>query len=309
MLTFDKIKLVTTLSDITINDKSVFVSTVENETITALKYHQDKPYLLNIKIDYTSREVVIEFTGKVLGRRYKELISIKTIRDCFSTINDLGFCTIDIDSVLGHAEVVQCDVTSDVDCDNVPQLCSYIRSHISNYNQFKCSLLWNGNLTIERNVTTKKYKRRMVIYDKALEMAKKKNRAFVEANEIQGDFDGKCRLEVNLNSKRQIRDNLGISDNNIMTVLSATLNPIRSFLSEAIRDTSPEDYSDRKTYFTYLVLRDCDYDLAKVEAKMRELYRKGTNISMVMQPYRDMYDRMDKTTRESSFQSIVNQLS
>lgn len=52
--------------------------------------------------------------------------------------------------------------------------------------------------------------------------------------------------------------------------------------------------TDKKSYVTMLVLKDCGYDLEKVEAKMREFYRsKGTSISKVMEPYRKMKEQMD----------------
>ena len=57
----------------------------------------------------------------------------------------------------------------------------------------------------------------------------------------------------------------------------------------------PQPMSNRKTYYTMLVLKDCDYDLEKVEAKMRELYpSRGTSISKLMEPYRAMAETIDK---------------
>lgn len=50
--------------------------------------------------------------------------------------------------------------------------------------------------------------------------------------------------------------------------------------------------SDWKSYQRYLVLKDCGFDLAQVEAKVRSLYKRGTKISEVMKPYRDAYEKL-----------------
>ena len=213
MIAFDKLKIVTDIDDVAIVDESAFSKVIDKGTVSMLKFHSDKIYLLNVKVDFLNREVVIEFTGKILGKEYPKLISIENIRQCFRNINALGFCIVDVEAVLEHGQVVACDVTKDVPCEDVPKLCSFIRAHISNYYQFKCTLLHNGNLTIEKNVTSTKSKKRMVVYDKAREMAKAVNREFVESSGLEGEFDGLCRFEINLNSKEQIRSALGITDN------------------------------------------------------------------------------------------------
>ena len=52
--------------------------------------------------------------------------------------------------------------------------------------------------------------------------------------------------------------------------------------------------TDKKSYMTMLVLKDCDFDLEKVEAKMRAFHRsKGTVISKVMEPYKAMMEQIE----------------
>lgn len=70
MLKFDKIKLVSNISDIKIVDKSKFHTTFKNDVVASIKIHQEVPYLLIIKLDYEAQEVIIEFTGKILGTEY-----------------------------------------------------------------------------------------------------------------------------------------------------------------------------------------------------------------------------------------------
>ena len=81
-----------------------------------------------------------------------------------------------------------------------------------------------------------------------------------------------------------------ISDNKLSSVLASIANPIRDFVTKVIEPTSNSvDLSDRKTYITMLVLKDCDFDLEKVEAKIRELYpNRGRKLKTLMEPYRSM---------------------
>ena len=309
MLKFDKIKLVTNVEDIEILDERQFNVTCIGDKISAMKFYQEIPYLMNIKIDFEAAEVVIEFTGKILKSDYKKLISLETIHQCFDNINEMGFCHINVDAVLNHAQIVKCDVTKDITGIDTPQLTSYIRSNLSNYQQYQCRKLRNGNLTIEKNVTTTKTMKRITIYDKGKEMNKASNIRFSQDYGITDNFDGVCRLEMNLNSKQQIRTALGISDTNIMTVLSAKANPILDFMQELVSiPQSDIQVSDKKTYLAMLVLKDNDYDLAKVEAKMREFHPRGTSISKIMETYRSILAQNSDPQPFNNYQTLIEKL-
>lgn len=294
MITLDKVKLVANINAILNFDETQFEKIVKFGS-TTYKFYQEIPYLLAIKVDYSERELVIEFTGKVLGRDYPKLISLDTIRQCFEIINTTGVITLDIEAMM-DAEVVKCDVTKDIQFDDIASLTKYIRNHTSSYQRFVCRKLRNNNLVIEKNVVTRKTKKRMTIYNKGKEMEKADNRRFVETYGLQNAFDGICRFELNLNSKEQIRNAISIGNTKLQNVLSSDANPIVDFLDEVIdNDTqAPAGMTGKKAYFTELVLRDCDFDLEKVEAKMRQLYTsKGTSITNIMKPYRQMMEQQN----------------
>lgn len=289
MITFDKLKLVADVNAIDIIDEEPFEKIEKTGLLPSYKYYQEVPFLLMIKIDYQKKEVVVEFCGKVLGKDYPKLISRDTIRHCFENINAMGICRIDVDMMM-DADVVKADVTKDVHSVNVPKLTTYIRSHISNYHQFISRILRNGNLVVEKNVVSRKTKKRMTIYDKGKEMQKEANKRFIEAYGLQGAFDGTCRFEINLNSKEQVRTTLKLDNNKLSNVLNSSASPIKDFMEKVITpEKVPIEMTSKKEYFTMLVLKDCDYDLEKVEAKMRELHAsRGTNVTKVMEPYRAM---------------------
>ncbi|MDY6384996.1 MAG: hypothetical protein SPL26_05645, partial [Bacteroidales bacterium] len=182
---------------------------------------------------------------------------------------------------------------------------------VSSYLRFQCRKLRNGNLVIDRNVTSKKIKKRMTIYDKGNEMLRSQNSAFAGEYGLEGAFRGMCRFELNLDSKEQIRKLLHVADSKLMTVLSADANPILEFLDEVVQPgEGTTTMTDKKSYVTMLVLKDCDYDLEKVEAKMRELYRnKGTSISKIMEPYRKMLEQMGDKCSQKTWEDVRQSLS
>lgn len=308
MQTFDRLKIVTAIDVIDVVDESVFVKTLVNGNVVSMKYYREVPSKLMIKVDYASGEVVVEFTGKILGHNYPHLISMANIEECFRNIESLGFCRFDMD-LLMRSEVVSCDVTKDVQCSDVRKVQSYIRNHISNYNKYMCRALKNGNVVLEKNVTTRKNKKRMTIYDKEQEMKKSDNTRFMQRNGLTDEFVGKCRFEINLNSKEQIRNALYIEDTNLLTVLNSETNPILEFMDEAVCGSQGQKAcSDWKSYQRYLVLKDCDFDLEKVEAKVRSLYRRGTKISDVMRPYREAYSQLMTEGEDTYFSEILAML-
>ena len=70
MLKFDKIKIVTDISNIEIYDEDIFEKKYKNDVLTELRYMAEEPYYLYIEVDFEENELVIEFTGKVLGSKH-----------------------------------------------------------------------------------------------------------------------------------------------------------------------------------------------------------------------------------------------
>ena len=295
MLKFDKLKIVSNLKNIIIYNENSFNKVMKNNIVTEMIYSVVYPYSLYIKIDYVNHELVIEFSGKILKGDYPKLISKDTIRICFSNINAMGFCWIDCEGIINNGKVVKCDVTNDIVCSDIPSVTAYIRNNLSNYQKYVCRLLRNGNFVVERNVTTRQSKKRLTIYDKAKEMAKAENVRYAADCEIKDDvFKSVCRFELNLNSISQIKSSMNVADTRLNTVLNATVNPIQAFMAEVLsKEQTLPVTSKVKSYFVKLVLKDCNFDLAQVESKMRQLYSShGTNLSKVMKPYRAMLSEM-----------------
>ena len=281
--------MVSTLDSVEVIDPACFCVKSQDGCVISMTLARKTPFKLHIELNYLKNEVILEFTGKVLGPDYPKLISQNTIQMCFQRINDLGFCRINPDKMM-DAEVLLCDVTKDIPLADIPSFNRFIRSHVRNYLAFNCRICQKtGNLILEKNVTGKDYKRRLTIYDKQKEMKRSAGKKYMIENGIEGNFNGLCRFEMNLQSKQAIRDALAITGTTLREVLQSSTNPIEKLLADAIQeDSSPSSQDTWKTYWQTLVLKDCDYDLEKVEAKLREY--KDSGINRAMTPFRSIME-------------------
>lgn len=312
MITLDKIKIISTLDKIEIINDAVFQTIIKNNMVVEQKYTTISPFLLYIELDYLKNELVIEFTGKILLDRYNELINKDNFRQCLENINQLGFCRLDIDAIQSEDEVVKIDVSKDFDYPDFDVLIQTLRGNICNYNKYVVRKLSNGNFIVEKNVQTKTKKKRLTLYNKGKEIRKSENKAFLSAvtnsDKLLNYFEGKVRAELNLNSKERIRSSLKISDTKIINILNSQATPIWDFMNEIISDDKiDEKINSKSEYLTRLVLEDNDFDLAKVEAKMRTFCAPSTHISQVMKPYRVMLAKIT-STRVSNLKGTLKRI-
>lgn len=296
MIKFDKIKIVTSTDYIININTERFITVTKYDEVLYYKYHQETPISLLIIVDFEHNELVIEFTGKILFENYPNLICSETIVQCLQNINRLGICKLEVDAILKDAEVVKCDVTKDIKCD-FKSLISTIRQNITNYSKWNAKSYGNG-IVVENVVATPRYKKRLAIYDKGNELRKATNINFINSLknscEVIDYYKNKIRFELNINTKQQIRQFLNIPNNRLINVLSSKANPILTVIDEAIKYESPLIKTlTIRDYERELLLKDCDFDLVRVEAKLRSLSSKNTSIKRLMQPYKDLYKRIN----------------
>lgn len=312
MIKFDKIKIVSSIENVKKLNEDVFENKVKDGCIVEQRYIMMSPYYLYIEADYIEQELILEFTGKILKDDYKDLIHANNIHTCLSNINDLGLCNLNIDGILADGVIVKADVCLDVDYPDCKALTKSLRANVSNFNKYLARAI-GDNFVIEKNVQTKGYKRRLTIYDKAKEIQKAGNRSFLSTLDnpqlLLDYFDGKIRFELNLNSKEQIRKSLNIYDTSIREVLNSTATPIWDMLDSAIEEVDGDiACSNLAELKNKLVLESCGYDLAKVEALLRNFYSQGTHISQVMKPYRALAAKLSQNLTPSLKQQLRNLL-
>lgn len=304
MITFDKLKIVTNIEDITDIDTTVFVTQTKDGEILYYKYKQETPYCLLIQADYNKQELVLEFTGKILMDDYPQLINRNNIVQCLETINGMGICRIDTEAILAHGEICKCDVTKDIPSTQMQEIIAQLKQSLTNYDKWTCAKYQGNGLVIYNTVKTDRYKKRLSIYDKQKELNKACNREFLNTisnkQQLLDYFRDKIRFELNIDTKAQIRLLLGVMDNRLHSVLSSNANPILTVFDEAIRQNENTAYhSDLKEYMMALLIRECHNDLEEVEAKIRAMTPKTVSIRKKMQPFRDLYTKMQNEVATS----------
>lgn len=292
-------KLITSISNITIIDYNAFVCSAKSDRVIYYKYQQKEPFSLLIMADCLHNELVLEFTGKILQDKYPQLLNRDTIAEAINNINRLRVCTLNTEAILSDAKVVKCDVTTDVTHD-INSIIPTIRQNLTNYTKW-CIKSYPNGIVLENNVSTPRYKKRLVIYDKEKEMQMTDNVNFVkrlfDGQAVTDYFRGKVRFELNINTKQQIRQLLNIPNNDLQSVLNATTNPLLTVIDEAVRyDPQRPKAKTLRDYERELLLRECNFNLVKVEATIRALSSKNTPIKRAMQPYRELAKRIQTDT-------------
>ena len=298
MLKYDKIKIVSSLNNISNINENEFKTTIKDGVILEQSYSMRTPFSLYIEADYEENELVLEITGKILKDKYPQLICIDTINQCLQNINEIGVCNLNIGGILMDGKVVKCDVTQDVPYPNCQQLCKNVKTNVCSYKKYQAEMR-GGNLEISKSVKSKTRKLRLTIYDKEQEMHLATNRDFLlsckDSASLLDYFNGKVRFELNLNSMKQIRKNLNIANTSVKAVLTSSATPIWDFLNTVIEANCTGAICHSMTELkNMLVLEYCNKDLEKVEALLRNYYSKNTHISQVMQPYRMLLAKMSE---------------
>ena len=311
MLTFDKLKIVTNTLYISSIKDNIFLTITRNGEIEGHIYKQTEPYQLLINVNYMKNELVIEFTSKILRDDCISLINIDNIEQCLSNINKLGICKIDIEDILYDSIVVKCDVTKDFEINlQIKDMCAQIRKSIKNYEKWKLKRYNKEGISIEKVAKTLKYKRRIIIYDKYKELMKVTNRKFLNSlksrNRIFDYFKNKIRIEVNINSMAQMREMLNIENNSLHNVLSSEANPIFDLLSNIIDPKIKSYHSTKwKDYIKELVLKDNDFDIEKLEAKIRSMIPATTSVKRTLEPYREFLERLKDMNNNIDILALV----
>lgn len=295
MLCFDKLKIVTSTQYVqNVNENSFIAHTIDGKLLY-YKYQQKSPCSVLIMIDYGKDELSIEFTSKILMEKCTELINHTNIRLCLQNINALQICQLDIDNILNNSNVVKCDVTKDVVYPDIKNIAKHIYCSLTNCKKWVCEPYKNG-IVLRNIVSTSRYKNRIAIYDKGYEMEKATNSTFLSMlknkDEVMQYFYGKVRFETNINTMVQVRQMLKINENSLMAVLHAQASPFIPILDKALNTVSVKNMrsSTLMDYQRELLLRECEYDMHKVELKIRSLVSKNTSIKRIMEPYRKLWE-------------------
>lgn len=293
-ITFDRFRLSIPVDSVTICKPTEFTTTVSGEGVPIRsRYEQSAPFFYSLTIDHAKSTSEFEFSGKALLDDYPALISHANISTCFENINRCGVCLIDSDRVLEYGFVKQCDVTRDITS-------PFEIRELYNNVTFSSNKRWcvrdntSNRFSIESTNITKRFKSRMIVYDKGTEMSRVSHREFYSAvgnAEYQRDyFRGKTRLELNLNSKNRIQHYFNTDDTGLSNILNSDADPIARFLEEALADNDTlymvSKYIGRMKDLEHLMLLAyCGYNVNMVEQLIRGLCGKTCSISRTKKPF------------------------
>jgi hypothetical protein len=182
-------------------------------------------------IDWDTGRAKFQFSAKVLGKDYFNLINKNNIEQVFEIINSLNIgIEFYTDRVLEYGEVVNCDFTANL------RVKENVRKYIFD--------LYIEASKLSRNWFMKKYKSdsivfeeakktkplRMIIYNKYKEMLRRK-----EIDLGIEKFKNILRFEINAKRKKNVRDLALTESNQILDILNSKANPFLTVFEKLFR--------------------------------------------------------------------------
>lgn len=291
MIRFDKIKIIAPITAISgYENNPCFEETSKDNEIRRYKFSQNQPSL-HVIVTPSEFKVSIEFSGKILGERYPDLINKENISLCLDRINEMGLFNLDTAQIIEEGVVGQCDITTDIEGIDADRLSHFLLSHIASP---KWAIeTYGGGIVIRKTVKTSKYQRRLTIYNKEAEMQKQSNLDFLSQLEnsqaVVEYFKNKTRLELNLNSMQAIRDALGIESNSIQSVLHAECNPIRDVVHSSVKLSAEEkEVTLLRDFERCAVLEKYNFDISLIRANISRFFSNPNSVNKALAVYRKL---------------------
>jgi len=190
---------------------------------------------------YNKRHLVTSFSAKILLDNYPKLISLNTIEEAITKLSKASRIKFDVQKVIDESLVLRCDSTQNlkpsypiVDCRDALLLANTSPKCVTTIFRKK------NNSGVVYNLTTGKEKRRMIFYDKEIEMTKgyASSRKFLEScedpNKVINAMKGVFRCEVNHTSFKSIRNRFNIKGDILLKkVLSSDVKANYNFMQSA----------------------------------------------------------------------------
>jgi hypothetical protein len=317
MIKLDKIKLLTKSNYITDLNQNLV-----NPLIKPNAINQNKPFNLFIHIKPQNNESIIEFTSKILLDDYPKLISIYTIQQCLENIVKMGYCKLDIESVIYDSQVLSCDITEDIDeiilPDNFKPLLIANLTNVSKYNVEKYS---NSGYTVSNKLKTKNLKIRLSIYNKFKEIQKATNKNFInrlkEPEKLINYFKGKYRIETNIKTVKQIKEFCGTEDNQLTSILFSNANPLldlfdKIFVSNmnksehlVTENLSIFDYESINQLRDALLLKECGNDIKIINDVLNNYYSPKTNKRKYIKSYKTLLNNLPQLSKSKNMMEKI----
>lgn len=243
------------------------------------------PSLLNFRIDHRQQSVMLEFTAKILGEQYPDLISGSTIKLALQQIALRTGCTVNEDGILNDAIVLLVDVTKDIPVQMAHDLKQELFMSCSNLKKWRVEIHKENGIEIRKAVRRKsKCRERLSLYCKPTEMQRSENKAFLASlgddSHVLKYFQGRTRIEYNLTSSHMIKEMLAIENTSLRLVLESTANPLLNLCRRVFDLDSATEFRPFKKiseFYIDLLLDKVNDDVRKAEEIIRHFYSPRSN--------------------------------
>lgn len=238
----------------------------KGQTILVCKPQPRIDGLSRITIDLTAGkdhqgEVTIEYSAKILGARYSELISMDTIEAAHINIIRTGIIDFNIEEVLANARALKVHQTADFTLSNsLPTYGRAIRKlWVPNKYDLHCDARgraeWESFSFLRDINANPEY---LKFYNKLREFDMSKNREFrdkltpAQLSLIRQYFQDKTRAELCLSGKRKIKQHLPDVDSKVMliAVLNSKVDALGNLCSGLLAPLVADETISTKLDFT-----------------------------------------------------------
>ena len=207
--------------------------------------------LKDIVLNQTSGNVTVEMSAKILKEKYFSLININTIENALENINASGLIQINVPESVENAQVLRCDVTTDLHIEDIPR---YLRSLAAyKVNQKYDCKVYPSSVVFDRKVTTKALKEYQIFYCKATDM-KKKDRELLKYVSIK-DAKNVLRCETKCGNFQQIRNAIEGTNLSLLSVLESKGNPNLKIFNRITQEIDETDYNNIQDFKTLIEMK------------------------------------------------------
>lgn len=234
----------------------------------------------------------ITLSGKVLLDNYSKGISLNSIDEVFDNINKVSAFKINSNKAIDTSHILRCDYTNNIKpkYSTKDSVESFLLMRTANNTSVDVyTKRSNVGCVLDRSI--KSEKRRIIFYDKHLELLLKSSSAFLNncksSTKVLNDFKGVLRVEQNLTSFKSMKNQFKTIDTKLLSILGSVEKPNYKVVKKVIEDSKQLDIFN-ESYFNESIssifkrkgaeniLRECNYDLDIVAQFLDHIQRYST---------------------------------
>lgn len=319
MIRFDRIKFKTHINNVKSFDAFKFTCSEHDGRIKMATLHSDGdtklPFDLQVKINFTLDEVIIDLPAKILMNMYFEKLNLNTIRYGINLLwSEHGLIDLDIEKTLADAEVLASDVAYDIEGLSLNELDIKTLAISTNSKKWMPNEYRHG---IVFTSTGKNKATSLCLYNKNQEMLLSRNRIFLEEANLSEilELNEYLRIEAKFQSKESMRKAFNITSTGLSTMLICDATPLsdtfRRIIDVAKIEQQPNSELDKLNageFKNYLLVKEARFDLMKLTKLIDKYYKKNTNKRSTIRRYKKYLD-LGSGNDTSVAKRIVNELS